>query len=209
VDALVYHLSVALSRTTSRVLMILVAAAVFGAGMSIVKGNDVGLRDDIGNLSAPWLLLPFFAGAAVQKPTLAWMAGFAATVAALSAFYVANAFVLDLGPHSVLNDLRLTIGATGYWLPRGLVSGPVFGALGGLWRRRGYPTLGVAMLLLLDVEPLFWAAAHRAGGVASFDFQPSLAASIVESLVGVAAGVCILIVVRRSHQAAALAATNE
>jgi hypothetical protein len=177
--------------------------------MSVLKGNDAGFRDDIGNLSAPWLLLPFFAGAATRRGDLAAAAaGLVATAAALVAFYVANAFVLDLGPHSLVNDLRLTVGATGYWLPRGLVSGPVFGALGGLWRRRGYAPLGVAVLLLFDAEPLFWAAAHRAGGVASFDFQPSLAASIVESLVGIAAAVCMLIVVRRSDQAPA-AATND
>ena len=150
--------------------------------MSVVKGNDAGIRDDIGNLSAPWLLLPFFAGAAVERRDLAAAAGLAATVVALVAFYVANAFVLELGPHSLATDLRLTLGATGYWVPRGLVSGPVFGALGGLWRRRGYPALlGVAVLLLLDAEPLFWIAAHRMGGIASFAFQPSLAASAAEA----------------------------
>jgi hypothetical protein len=205
-----YDREVVRARTAPRLLVIVLAASAFGAAMSVLKGNDAGIRDDIGNLSAPWLLLPFFAGAAVRQRDLgAAAAGLAATVAALVTFYVANAFVLDLGPHSLMNDLRLTVGATGYWLPRGLVSGPVFGALGGLWRRRGYPTLGVAVLLLLDAEPLFWTAAHRAGGVASFDFQPSLAASIVESLVGLATAVCILIVVRRGHRAAALAATNE
>lgn len=203
-----YDLCVKLKRTAPRLFLIVVAAAVFGAGMSILKGNDVGLRDDIGNLSAPWLLLPFFSGAALQKPKLAWVAGLAATVAALTAFYVANAFVLDLGPHSLIHDLRLTVGATGYWLPRGLVSGPVFGALGGLWRRRGYPMFGVAVLLLLDVEPFFWAVAHRAGGVASFGFRPSLAASVAEAVVGLAAVLCAATILRRTHRRAVLAATE-
>jgi hypothetical protein len=67
----------------------------------------------------------------------------------------------------------------------------------------------VAVLLLLDAEPLFWAAAHGAGGVASFDFQPSLTASLVESVLGVATVVCMVIVLRRSHRATAQAATTE
>jgi hypothetical protein len=194
---------VARQRTAPALLLVVLAAAAFGAAMSVLKGNDVGIRDDIGNLSAPWLLLPFFAGAAMQRRELAAVAGLAATVVALVAFYVANAFVLDLGPHSLATDLRLTLGATGYWLPRGLVSGPVFGALGGLWRRRGYPTIGVAVLLLLDAEPLFWAAAHRAGGVASFNFQPSLAASAAEAVLGLAATVFLVCVLRRTHRTAA------
>lgn len=192
-----------------RLLLVLVAAATFGAAMSVLKGNDAGIRDDIGNLSAPWLLLPFFAGAAVhRREATAAAAGLAATVAALVAFYVANAFVLDLGPHSLVADLRLTLGATGYWIPRGLISGPVFGALGGFWRRRGYPVLGVAVILLLDAEPLFWAALHDTGGVASFGFQPSLSASIIEAIVGLSAAVCLAGFLRRTHRRAVLAATE-
>jgi uncharacterized membrane protein YbhN (UPF0104 family) len=153
-------------RTTRRLIVIVMAAAAFGVAMSVFKGNDTGIRDDIGNLSAPWLLLAFFAGAAAatgRRGLAGAAAGLAATFAALIAFNVANAFVLDLGPHSLANDVRLAF--TTYWFPRALLSGPVFGALGAIWRRRGYPTLGVAVILLLDAEPLFWAAVNRAGGV--------------------------------------------
>jgi hypothetical protein len=195
--------------TARRLLFIIVAAATIGAAMSVLKGNDVGIRDDIGNLSAPWLLLPFFAGAVMdRRPLAAAAAGLAATVTALVAFYVANAFVLDLGPQSLVNELRLTVGATGYWLPRGLISGPVFGALGGVWRRRGYPTLGVGMILLLDAEPLFWFAVHGTGGLASFDFEPSFAASIIEAVIGLAAAICLASFLRRPHVRAALAKTE-
>lgn len=182
-------------------------AAAFGAAMSVLKGNDVGIRDDIGNLSAPWLLLPFFAGAAIRGRGPAGVAaGLAATFAALGGFYLANAFVLDLGQHSLVSDVRLTFSS--YWFWPGLVSGPVFGALGALWRRRGYPTLGVVVILLLDAEPLFWAAVHRTGGVASFAFEPSLAVSIGEALVGLAAGACTAVILRRAHRRAALPATE-
>jgi hypothetical protein len=194
-------------RTVPRLLLIVLAAAAFGVAMSILKGNDTGIRDDIGNLSAPWLLLPFFAGAAVRGRGLAGaVAGLAATFAALTGFYVANAFVLDLGPHSLVNEVRLAF--TTYWFPRGLMSGPLFGALGTIWRRHGYPAIGLAVILLLDAEPLFWAAVHRAGGVASFDFQPSLAVSIGEVLVGIAACVCTAVVVRRTQRHPAVTATE-
>jgi hypothetical protein len=70
----------------------------------------------------------------------------------------------------------------------------VFGALGALWRRRGYSTLGaVAAILLLDAEPLFWMAAHSTGGVASFNFEPALVVSVGEALVGLAACMCVAV----------------
>jgi hypothetical protein len=44
-----------------RVAIVGVSALAFGIGVSIVKGNAGGVRDAIGNTSAPWLLLPFVA----------------------------------------------------------------------------------------------------------------------------------------------------
>ena len=40
-------------RLVMRTLAIALAAAAFGVAMSILKGNDIGIRDDVGNLSAP------------------------------------------------------------------------------------------------------------------------------------------------------------
>src|ERR1700712_466214 len=98
--------------------------------MSVFKGNVSGVRDDVGNLSAPWLLIPFFAAAVAGRRSYgAALVGLAASSAALISFYVANAFVLDLGRHSVITDIRLAFVAR--WFFWGLVSGPIFGALGG------------------------------------------------------------------------------
>jgi hypothetical protein len=98
----------------------LLLAASFGVAMSVFKGNGAGVRDDIGNLSAPWLLVPFFAAGALPGRRLLTgaLVGMAATCTALAAFYVANAFVLDLGPH---------------------------GVLGAGWRRRGFSYAGIAV----------------------------------------------------------------
>ncbi len=171
----------------------------FGVSMSIFKGNGSGLRDDIGNLSAPWLLVPFFAAAAV--PVRRWPAGAlvgaAATCAALGAFDVANAFVLDLGPHGWIEDVRLTFAT--HWFLRGLLSGPVFGAIGAGWRRRGFSYGGIAVAALLVAEPVFWALARRAGGVDAFAFQPSPGVSLGEALAGLLACACMAVLVARAR----------
>ena len=49
-----------------RIALAFAAAIAFGVAMSILKGSDAGVRNDVGNLSAPWLLVPFFAAASVR-----------------------------------------------------------------------------------------------------------------------------------------------
>jgi hypothetical protein len=66
----------------------------------------------------------------------------------------------------------------------------------------------MAVILLLDAEPLFWAAAHHVGGVASFDFAPSLVVPIGEALVGFAVCFCTVVILDRKYQRAALHATE-
>jgi Family of unknown function (DUF6518) len=176
-----------------------VLAVTFGVSMSIFKGNGAGLRDEVGNLSAPWLLVPFFAAAAV--PGRRWFAGAlvgaAATCTALVAFYVANAFVLDLGPHGWLEDVRLAFAT--HWFLWGLLSGPVFGVVGAGWRRRGFSYAGIAVTALLVAEPVFWTLARRAGGVDAFAFQPSPAVSVGEALAGLLACACMAILLARAR----------
>jgi hypothetical protein len=181
-----------------RLFLILLAAAAFGAAMAVLKGNGSGIRDDIGNLSAPWLLLPFAAGAALRGGVLAGAAaGLAGTFAALAAFNLANAFVLDLGPHSTVASIQLTF--TVYWFWRGLLSGPLFGALGAVWRARGMPAWGLAVILLLDAEPLFWAAVRPLGGVANFAFAPAAAVSLGEAMTGVVACLCAVAALQKAR----------
>jgi hypothetical protein len=147
-----------------RVLGVLMAAVAFGIAMSILKGNGAGVRDAIGNVSAPWLLLPFIAGAAAGRERF-WpgaLVGLLASLAALGGFYVANSFVLDLGPHPWLVDLRLAVEGGRTFFALGLLSGPVFGAVGAAWQRRGRPTvLGVLVASSLVFEPLGWLAYEK------------------------------------------------
>ena len=181
-------------------MLALLLAAGFGVAMSVFKGNGAGVRSDIGNLSAPWLLVPFFAAAALpgRRAYAGAAVGAAATCVALSAFYVANAFVLDLGPHGWIEDLQLAF--VTHWFLWGLVSGPVFGIVGAAWRRRGSSYAGVAVTALLIAEPVFWALARRAGGVDSFAFEPSAGVSVGEVVAGVLACACMAVAADRARR---------
>jgi hypothetical protein len=146
---------------TARNLVAVAACAIlFGTAVSLIKGNASGVRDAIGNASAPWLLLPFVAGAATGRGALVKSAlmGALASILALGAFYFANSFVLELGPHSWPYDLRLTLESGHLYLGLGLLSGPSFGALGGWWARSRSIPVGVGVAGLLVFEPLAWFA---------------------------------------------------
>lgn len=143
-----------------RFALVLMVALALGVTWSIMKGNGAGVRDAVGNLSAPWLLLPFVAGALVAKgrPATGAGVGLFVTLAALAGFYVANAFVLDLGPHPLLVDVRLAVVAGKRYFALALLSGPAFGALGGWWQRHRSTSMAVLVTSLLVCEPLVWIA---------------------------------------------------
>ena len=139
-----------------KVVLVAFGALAFGVAMSVLKGNDGGaVRNAIGNLSAPWLLLPFLAGAyaAGGRVGVAALLGALVSLLALAGFYGANSFVLHLGPHPWLDDLRLSFGGFGYFFPFALVSGPLFGALGGWWRQTRSRVVAVLVAAMFVLEP--------------------------------------------------------
>jgi hypothetical protein len=83
------------------VAFVAAAAVTFGILISQLMGNGAGLRDEIGNLSAPWLLVPFFASALTSRGRVGAgiLAGDVASVLALTGIFVASSVVLQLGPH--------------------------------------------------------------------------------------------------------------
>jgi hypothetical protein len=170
-------------------------ALAFGVAMSVLKGNNGGdVRNAIGNLSAPWLLLPFIAGAAAgeRRVARAALVGVLVSLVALAGFYLANTFVLGLGPHSWLQDVRLTF-AGGRYFQLALLSGPVFGALGGLWQRSASTLLGVLVAALLALEPFVWLGYERAGHAI---YTSDSAVWAVEVAVGVGAAALAATVAR-------------
>lgn len=159
--------------------------------MSVIKGNNAGIRDAIGNISAPWLLLPFLASVYVkrQRPFQAALVGFLASICGLMGFYFANSFVLDLGPHPWLVDLSLTLPGMWFWALLSLFSGPCLGLLAAwyLHQKTLIPALLVALLFVF--EPFTWKV-YDIGGTSSY---PIL--SLIEITVGIVA--CIVLVIRR------------
>src|SRR5206468_9247000 len=100
------------------------------------------------------LLLPYFAGTMTRDWIRGALMGAAACLAALVGFYVAEAFVLDLGGHPITTNLTLTLGSGRMYFAAGLVCGPVFGAIGGLQTRFRTAITAAVVGLALIGEPL-------------------------------------------------------
>jgi hypothetical protein len=183
-----------------RIALALVTALAFGVAWSVAKGNAAGIRDAAGNVSAPWLILPLIGGAlaARQRPVLGAAVGLTMTLLALGGFYLANAFVLDLGPHTTLQDVALTMHAVGdMWFRYGIVSGIGFGAAGSwLAGRRSLAAVGAIVATLLVCEPAAWMAwgALRGGGVSLSGIDP------VVSAIELACGLALAATLRARRQ---------
>lgn len=182
------------------VILVMVGALAFGALMSVIHGDNGGLRATIGNLSAPWLLIGFGAGALLGNRGL-WRgaaAGLAVTVSALVAFYLTYIYVLGLTGHGAIGDLRLALGDSAYYIRFGLFTGPFMGAIGALWRRRRSLGLALAATSLLVFEPLAWFTYFHGHVTPQWDFPPVAIAEV-------AAGLCLstLVVVRERQSVSA------
>jgi Family of unknown function (DUF6518) len=191
--------------TAGRIALIVASSAVFGVLMAWIKGNGAGLADAVGNISAPWLLLPFLAGAAAssRRAILGAVYGFIATLAALTAFYFAESFVLDLGQHSWLTDLSLTMRAIVYYAERGVVTGPLFGALGQWWRRRRSTAAASMIAAAFVLEPVaWWLYGARIGGGAAYPVPGYPALWLGEIAIGVAGFVMLRRLARQQSEPA-------
>lgn len=190
-----------LHRRSAAFSLVLAGALGFGAAMSVIHGSQGGVRATIGNLSAPWLLVAFGAGAALGKRGV-WRgagAGLLVTVLALCAFYMANIYVLGLTGHGPLGDLRFALASGAYYIRLGLLTGPAMGVLGALSRRRRSMGITLAATGLLVFEPLAWFAYfHGHLSSTTSDFP---AVAIAEMAVGAVLSAGLVVSQRRSASA--------
>jgi hypothetical protein len=140
-------------------MRVVLGALVFGFGAAWAKGQGgVGhvaeLRSDLGNLSTPWLLVAFLAGTMTSRPRMGALLGLLATGIALLVFYLWNSALQDLGGEGFVDNLRLELTANRGYLEGGLVTGPLFGALGAWWRQTRSLRASVVAGALLMAEPL-------------------------------------------------------
>jgi len=143
------------ARNTWKVLVTLVVAVLFGVIMQIFKGNTIGIRNAIGNLSVPWLLLPYLSGKLVGQRKI-WVSagiGLAASMVALFGFYAADPFVWNLTHQGLLANVLLTLDAGRRWFLLAFLSGPVFGGLAVFQRRRQASVILAGIATLIIVEP--------------------------------------------------------
>jgi hypothetical protein len=126
--------------TRRRMLCGLLLAAGFGVAAGALKGNNVGLRADIGNLSAPWLLVAFLPALRCRSAGRGALVGLVSTLLALAGFYLTLSAILmgHLGGQGYLGDLLVEVGANRVYVLAGIVTGPLFGALGA-WVGRRHP----------------------------------------------------------------------
>ena len=131
-------------------------ALVIGLALGLVKGNGDVTRGAIGNLSAPWLLIPLWAAWRSGSAQRGAISGLAATMVGLTGFYV-GMFVYvhnHLGLASgLMSRWVYVVEANKIWFIAGLVSGPVVGAAAGFLGQRVRPYwIGVISGLFLLLE---------------------------------------------------------
>src|SRR5262245_56402350 len=112
------------------IVRVLAASLAFGLFAAWAKGTGggqglPGLRNGIGSLSTPWLLVAFVAGTQSPRLRSGALLGLAATMVALLGFYLLSSIVQDLGGHGFVGDLRLELNANHGYLEGGVFTGPV------------------------------------------------------------------------------------
>jgi hypothetical protein len=127
------------------------AFGLFAAWAKGPAGDAIGtlsqLRSVLGNVSTPWLLVAFLAGAQARRLRSGALLGLAATCVALGAFYALTTLLIRI-------DLRTELVANRAYFEGGLVTGLVFGALGAWWARRRTLSATVVAGALMMAEPV-------------------------------------------------------
>jgi hypothetical protein len=149
------------------VALALLLSALFGAGdqyLGSLTGSGhvwaVGWSSDVSLLSAPWLVLPFLAGATQREPRRAALLGLACIYAALLGYGL-----MTLSP---VEHAHLTLAAIrGFFISEravfvgGIVTGPLFGWFGQQWRTRRAIAGALVTAAALCLEPVARRAAVR------------------------------------------------
>jgi hypothetical protein len=183
------------------VLLALVLSAVFGAGdqyLGSLQGSGhvwaAGWSSDVSLLSAPWLVLPFVAGATQRQSRRAALLGLACTYAALLGYGLMTLSPVEHA-HLTLATFRGLVVSERLVLVGGVVTGPLFGWLGWRWRARREIAGALVTAAALCLEPL-----ARKISINPIGYRDVWLAEVVVGLVFAAA-----IVVRRYSRRSTLA----
>lgn len=136
------------------VVLALVLSAAFGAGDQYLGSRSAfPWGADVSLLSAPWLVLPFLAGATQRERRRAALLGLACTYAALLGYFLLTDSPIEHAHYS-LAGLRAFLISDPSVVIGGLLSGPLFGWFGQQWRTRRALTGALLTAAALCLEPL-------------------------------------------------------
>jgi hypothetical protein len=151
-----------------RWMAIVLGGFVFGAadqylGTIHVHADQWGFA--VSNLSAPWLLIAFAAGLAGRHRQEAVLLGLAATFAALLGYFAMTLSPMEgVALAEVPSRIAPLLGAQRLWIAGGVMTGPLFGYLGFIWRAKRAVVSAAAVAGALWLEPAIRQAAGRLEG---------------------------------------------
>jgi hypothetical protein len=142
------------------VAVALLLSAAFGAGdqyLGSLTGSGhawaAGWSSDISLLSAPWLVLPFIAGATQREPRRAALLGLVCTYFALLAYGLMTLSPLE-NAHITMATVRGILISERSVLVGGIATGPLFGWFGQQWRTRRRIVGALVTAAALCLEPI-------------------------------------------------------
>jgi hypothetical protein len=190
---------------TAAIVVALTAAVAFGAIDQYLGSLNSSFLTEVSGMSAPWLLIPFLAGAWQSSARRAALVGLAATWLAVLAYVAMIVSPMEgthLGPPpaghigtwtQLTPQLFLaSLSSQWLWFAGGLIAGPLYGWFGYRWHARRSPaTALLAVLPILLEPPVRWLAVHSGLSYARMlAFQPgqgpAVIAEIAEPAIGVA-----------------------
>lgn len=171
----------------------------FGLGVAVLKGDGGGLRYALGNVAAPWLIIPLFAGRSCRTRIRASLLGATVTVASLAGFYAWSSFAYDLvNSHTRMNNLSFVV--------VGCAAGLVCGATG--YGSHAVPGLAQAAVgFILVGEPVVLLALQNVhGATVTESFKGVKVAEIAVGIAVLAWGALRAVMARRTRSVANLGA---
>jgi len=179
-------------RILLRTLLLTIVVCAFGAVDAVVKGHHGGTRNAIGNVSAPWALLPFVSAVFLmpRRFYLGALVGAAATTTALASYSVTRLVRdSDMGSHFRGANTIVIASLGNRWFLLGILGGAVLGAAGSwLAVRREWAVIAAVVALALVLEPVARIAWALGKGETFGTLVPSPAVWIVEITGGCAVG---------------------
>jgi len=167
-------------RAMRRGLLAITFATAFGAADQFLGARAWFVGSwaiEVSLLSAPWLLVAFFAGWSQPTARRAVIFGFSCTLAALAGYSAMTLSPIE-GALVSVHEVRGLLVGQGAYVVGGLLTGPLFGWFGYRWRTRRDWRSALAAALIVCCEPL----AHAAVGT-SVSFRGVWAAEVVVGLV--------------------------